>query len=473
MSFATIERNLARTLITLIFGLALTTAASPQTIKIPPHERIVLKNGLTVLLMEKQGVPIVSFAALVKSGSAADPVGQEGLAAQTAELLRKGSKKRSAQQFAADLDFIGGSFESGASPDFTTISAEFLTKDLNKGLDLFADALLQPTFPQEEVDKSLAQSLDGVKGSKDDPRQVLPIYYYAYLYGARGYGRPEDGDENSLKKINRDSITKFYAANYAPGNTILAIAGEFNAAELRKQLEATFGAWPAKPVTPVVIPAIPASKGKRLLLIDKPDATQTYFAIGNIETTVSDPDRVAIRVVNTIFGGRFTSMLNEALRVESGLTYGVRSSFDPRKEPGPYGIYTFTKNDSTVQAIDMALAVLQKLHKDGISEEQLKSAKSYVKGQFPPTIETSRALAQRIASNEFYGLDDNEVNQLEARIDAVTPEIARQVIQKHFPEDNLVFVLIGKASAIGPAVKKYAEKQDAREISAPGFWPGN
>ncbi len=473
MSFATIERNLARTLTTLIFGLALTTAASPQTIKIPPHERIVLKNGLTVLLMEKQGVPIVSFAALVKSGSAADPVGQEGLAAQTAELLRKGSKKRSAQQFAADLDFIGGSFESGASPDFTTISAEFLTKDLNKGLDLFADALLQPTFPQEEVDKSLAQSLDGVKGSKDEPRQVLPIYYYAYLYGARGYGRPEDGDENSLKKINRDSITKFYAANYAPGNTILAIAGEFNAAELRKQLEATFGAWPAKPVTPVVIPAIPASKGKRLLLIDKPDATQTYFAIGNIETTVGDPDRVAIRVVNTIFGGRFTSMLNEALRVESGLTYGVRSSFDPRKEPGPYGIYTFTKNDSTVQAIDMALAVLQKLHKDGISEEQLKSAKSYVKGQFPPTIETSRALAQRIASNEFYGLDDNEVNQLEARIDAVTPEIARQVIQKHFPEDNLVFVLIGKASAIAPAVKKYAEKQDAREISAPGFWPGN
>jgi zinc protease len=473
MSYAKLEKKLARVLTSALLGLTLVSAASAQSIKIPPHEKIVLKNGLTVLLLERHGVPIVSFAALVKSGSAADPTGQEGLASQTAELLRKGTKKRSAQQFAADLDFIGGSFEAGAGADFTTISAEFLKKDLSKGLDLFSDALLQPTFPQEEVDKSLAQAQDAVKGSKDEPRQVLNIYYCAYLYGGRGYGRPEDGDENSLKKINRDNITKFYAANYAPGNTILAIAGEFNAAELRKQLEATFGAWPAKPVTPVVIPAIPASKGKRLLLIDKPDATQTYFAIGNIETTVGDPDRVAIRVVNTIFGGRFTSMLNEALRVESGLTYGVRSTFDPRKEPGPYGIYTFTKNDSTVQAIDMALAVLQKLHKDGISDEQLKSAKSYMKGQFPPTIETSRALAQRIASNEFYGLDDNEVNQLEARIDAVTPEIARQVIQKHFPEENLVFVLIGKASAIGPAVKKYAEKQDTREISAPGFWPGN
>jgi predicted Zn-dependent peptidase len=182
---------------------------------------------------------------------------------------------------------------------------------------------------------------------------------------------------------------------------------------------------------------------------------------------------VAIRVVNTIFGGRFTSMLNEALRVESGLTYGVRSSFDPRKQPGPFGIYSFTKNDSTVQAVDMAVEVLRKLHKDGITAEQLASAKSYIKGQFPPTIETSQALAQRIASDEFYGLDDNEVNQLEARIDAVTLETARQVIQKHFPEENLVFVLIGKTSAIAPAVAKYADKQDTREISAPGFWPGS
>ena len=469
----TFANNTLRTLAAFCLCWLLVAGASAQTIKMPPHEKIVLKNGLTVLLLEKHGVPIVSFAALIKSGAAADPVGQEGLASQTAELLRKGTKKRSAQQFAADLDYIGGSFESGASADFSTISAEFLTKNLNTGLELFADALLQPTFPQEEVDKSLAQSLDAVKGAKDDPRQVLNAYYDAYLYGGKGYGRAPEGDEISLKKITHDSIVKFYAANYAPGNTILAISGEFNAAELRKKLEETLGAWPAKPVTPVAIPAVGPAKGKRLLLVDKPDATQTYFAIGNVETATGDPDRVGIRVVNTIFGGRFTSMLNEALRVESGLTYGVRSSFDPRKQPGPFGIYTFTKNDSTVQAMDMALEVLHKLRKDGITAEQLASAKSYIKGQFPPTIETSQALAQRIASDEFYGLDDNEVNQLEARIDAVTLETARQIIQKHFPEENLVFVLIGKAAAIAPAVTKYADKQDAREISAPGFWPGS
>jgi predicted Zn-dependent peptidase len=164
-------------------------------------------------------------------------------------------------------------------------------------------------------------------------------------------------------------------------------------------------------------------------------------------------------------------MLNEALRVESGLTYGVSSTFESRKAPGPFEILSFTKNETTTQAIDMALQVLARLHKDGLTPEQLASAKSYIKGQFPPSIETSSQLAARIAYDEFAGLDDNEVNQLEARVDAVTPEIARQVIQKHFPQENLVFVLIGNASAIGSAVEKYADKHDARSISEPGFWP--
>jgi zinc protease len=445
--------------------------APAQSLRIPPHDKFVLKNGLTVLLMEKRGVPLINVFALVKTGAAADPVSQEGLASVTAGLLRKGTKTRTAQQFSADFDYIGGSFGADAGADFTTVSAEFLTKDLARGLELFSDAVLHPTFPQDETDKILAQSLDGVKSSKDEPQAVLGLYFEGYLYGAHPYGRPSDGDELSLKSIKRDAITKFYEANYAPGNTILGIAGEFDAAEMRKKLEAAFGAWPGRTVENKTIAAIPPAKGKRLLLIDKPDATQTYFAIGNVGTAVNEPDRVAIRVVNTIFGGRFTSELNEALRVESGYSYGARSFFDSRKAPGPFEIASFTKNETTTPAIDLALQILEKLHKNGVTEEQLKSAKSYIKGQFPPTMETSGQLVRRIVVNEFYGLGDDEVNQLEARIDAVTLAMAKQTIEKHFPLDNLVFVLIGKASAIGPAVKKYADKMDQRPISDPGFWP--
>jgi zinc protease len=454
-----------------LFNLLIYAQASAQSLRLPPHEKVVFKNGLTVLLMEKHGVPMVSFSAIVKTGSAADPAGLEGLASVTAESLRKGTKNRTAQQFAADLDFIGAAFEAGAGPDFTTISTEFLTKDLARGLDLFADAVLRPTFPQEETHKLLAQDIDGVKAAKDDPESVLFTYYDGYLLSGHPYGRPGSGDEISLKNIKREAIVKFYETYYAPGNIILAVAGDFNAANMRKKLEEALGTWPAKTVPALSMSAAAPARGKRLLLIDKPDATQTYFAIGNVGTAANETDRVAIRVVNTLFGGRFTSMLNEALRVESGLSYGAGSFFDSRKTPGPFAIYSFTKNESTVQALDLALQTLEKLHKEGVTSEQLNSAKTYLKGQFPPTIETSGQLARRIAINEFYGLDDNEVNQLEARMDAVTPDIARQVIQKHFPKENLVFVLIGKASAIGPAVQRYAEKQDARTISEPGFWP--
>jgi len=455
----------------LLAALLLVPSASAQTLKLPPHEKVVLKNGLTVLLLEKHGVPMINLYAIVKTGASADPAGEEGLASVTAGLLRKGSKTRTAQQFAADLDYIGGSFDADATADFSSVSAEFLTKDLTRGLELFSDALLRPTFPQAEVEKLLAQDLDGVKGAKDDAQQVLGLYYYGYLYGTHPYGRPAGGDEVSLKRIRRDAIAKFYEANYAPANTLLAVAGDFNGADMRKKLEDALGGWPARPVsaTPLAAPAL--AKSKRLLLVDKPDATQTYFAIGNVGMAHNDPDRVTIRVVNTIFGGRFSSELNEALRVESGYTYGASSFFDSRKMPGPFGISSFTKNETTTQAIDLALQVLQKLHKEGVSAEQLKSAKSYIKGQFPPNMETSRQLAQIIATHEFYGLGDDEINQLEARVDAVTPDMARQAIQKHFPAENLVFVLIGKSSAIEKGVAKYAEKRDARPIAEPGFWP--
>jgi zinc protease len=454
-------------LLVLVFPAALLA----QSIHIPPHERVVFKNGLTVLFLEKHGVPIVNFAALVKTGAAGDPLGEEGLASITAQLLRKGTQKRTAQQFAADSDFTGGSVEADASADFSTVAGEFLNKDLARGLDLFSDALLHPVFPQPEVDKLLAQSLDGVRAAKDEARSVLGTYYNAYLFNGNGYGRTSDGDEISLTKIHRDAIVKFYESYYAPGNIILAVTGDFQTADMKQKLEEVFGPWPSKPVAAVRIPALPPVKGKKLLLVDKPDATQTYFAIGNVATAAGDPDRVAIRLVNTVFGGRFTSLLNEALRVESGLTYGAMSAFDPRKAPGPFGIYSYTKNESTVQAIDMALQVLQKLHKQGITADELASAKSYIKGQFPPSIETSKQLAQIIALNEFHGLDDREINDLEARLDAVTPAIAQQVIQKHFPTDNLVFTLIGKRSEVAAGVQKYAKKQDARVISEPGFWP--
>src|SRR5205807_8692086 len=142
-------------------------------------------------------------------------------------------------------------------------------------------------FPQAEVDKLLAQSIDGVKASKGEAEAVLGTYYAGYLYGGHPYGRPGGGNEFTLKRIQRDAIVKFYGTNYVPSNTILAVAGEFNLAELKKKLEDAFGAWPAKSAPAATIPPAPSVKGKHLLLVDKTEATQRSFAVGNVDVSAA------------------------------------------------------------------------------------------------------------------------------------------------------------------------------------------
>jgi predicted Zn-dependent peptidase len=367
------------------------------------------------------------------------------------------------------VDFIGGQLGAGSTLDYAIGRAEFLKKDLNTGLNLFADALLNPAFPQDEVTKLLKQRLDGVRAAKDHAQGVIGSYFNGYLFGAHPYGRPTGGDEKSLAAITRDDVIRFYDAYYTPSNTILAVVGDINTAEMQRALMEKFGGWGAKDAPAVSLPEPAPAHGKRLLLIDKPDSTQTFYQIGNLGIARNNPDRVYIQVVNTLFGGRFTSMLNEALRVNSGLTYGASSSFYRNRAPGQFVISTFTRNETTEKAIDMTLDVLKRLREQGISEADLKSAKAYIKGQFPPQIETTDQLATQIAQLEFYGLDEREINDFYSKIDAMTMDDARRVIRQYFPLDDLVFVLIGKASEIGSVAKKYAPRMDAKSIDQPGF----
>jgi predicted Zn-dependent peptidase len=444
--------------------------AQTSGLKLPPYHKLKLANGMTLLLMERHQLPLVSFQAVVNAGPLQDSPGQEGLASVTAELLRKGTKTRSAEQFSSALDFVGGLFNTSAAADYASISAEFMKKDVGTGADLLADALLHPTFPQEEVVKLIQQRRDGIKAAKDQALAVLPLYFNAYLYGPHPYARPSNGDEKSLPTLTRDAIVKFYQAYYTPGNTILAVVGDFDSAEMEKMLSEKFGPWPPQPATPISVPDQADVQGKRLLLVDKPDATQTYYCIGNIGIARTNPDRVYIQVVNTLFGGRFTSMLNTELRIKSGLTYGASSRFEQRKARGPFLISTYTRTATTGKAMDVTLGVIQALHEKGITQEALDSAKNYIKGQFPRTLETSRQLAAQLAQLEFYGLDQSEIDDLYPRIDAMTLADAQRVIQEYFPVQNLVFVVIGKASEIGPVVRKYAPQVDTRAITEAGYW---
>jgi predicted Zn-dependent peptidase len=435
----------------------------------PPFKKVTLNNGLTLLLSELHEAPIVSFNFLVRAGAVADPVGKEGVAALTASLLRKGTATRKADQISSDLDFIGGELDASATYDYSAGGAEFVKKDIATGVELLSDVMQHATFPQDEVTKLLKRRADEIRSAKDRAQTVIGAYFSSYLYGSHPYARSFMGDERSLAAITRDDIVRYYGAHYKPDQVILAAVGDFNTAEMEKLLTEKFGGWQGKGAPANKPPDPVPFTGKKLLLVDKPDSTQTYFNIGNIGISRDAPDRILIQVVNTLFGGRFTSMLNTELRIQTGLTYGANSIFSQRQVRGPFMISTFTSNEKTGEAIDRTLAILKRLHEKGITEEELKSAKAYLKGQFPTSIETSDQVAGLLAQLEFYGLDASEVNSYYAKVDSMTLDDARRVIKQYFPLDNLVFVLIGKASEIEAVARKYAQTFDKTSIAQPGF----
>ncbi len=276
-------------LVMMALPLAAQTTSSGGTMKLPPFRKTKLPNGLTVLLMEKHNVPLVSFHMIVKTGSTADPAGAEGTASVTAALLRHGTQSRSGEQYAADLDFIGGNFNANASSDYTTISAEFMKKDLAKGLDLLSDPVMHPTFPPVEFTKLIAQRKDGIRGAKDQAQGVLATYFNAYLFTGQPYARPTGGDEQSLAHISRDAVVTFYQTYYKPGNAVLAVVGDFDSNEMEKMLAAQFSGWTGGSVPAVRVGDPAPATGKRLLLVDKPDSTQTYFRIGNVGISRTNP----------------------------------------------------------------------------------------------------------------------------------------------------------------------------------------
>ena len=457
----------------LSFGLMVAAAGllgQVSQVKLPPYSRQVLPNGVVVDLMARPGVPLVGFRILVKGGGESDPADRAGLASVTAQLLRKGTSKRSADQFSEELDFLGGTFQAGEGfgiSSATTISAEFLKKDFDRGLDLLTDAVSRPTFPEAEVRKLVAQRVDAAKSLKDNPQGAIGSYFQSFFFGAsHPYGHP--ADEITLARIGRQDVVGYHQSTYCGRNMVVIVTGDFDPAVAGPKIAEAFGgaaagtafAWPA---------AAPFRSGGELL-VDKPDATQTYFYIGQPGVDRKNPDRVTLQLVNTLFGGRFTSMLNEELRVNSGLTYGANCQVQEPRLRGSIVITTFTKTETTAKAIDMALDVLKRLGEKGIGAEQLASVKAYVKGTYPPArLQTADQLAVILGDLELYGLGRDEVDDLFARIDAVTLEQANAAARKYYKPDHLTFVLLGNAAKIREAAGKYAPKVVEVAVSKPGL----
>ena len=436
------------------------------------HRVLKLPNGLTIYLMEQHDVPVINVSAVLPAGAIYDG-DKAGLASLTATALKHGTKNYPKTKLDEELDFIGASVNTYASKESSGLSAKFASKDKEEVLAIIKDLLMEPVFDQSEFDKEKQRLLVSLEQQKERPGSVIGSYFDKLLFGDHVYGNIIQGKIATVNPLTTTDLKNFYKDNYRPDGSAISIAGDFSMKEMKAMLNTLFSGWKkgTKAQPDLASKAIAKPTGNNILLVNKDDAKETTFYIGAPGVSRNNSDYVAIEVVNTLFGGRFTSMLNDELRVNSGLTYGARSSFNALKNGGSFVISTFTANKTTEPAIDKALEVLSKLHSNGIDEQSLASAKNYVKGQFPPRYETSGQLASLMTQMFWYNFDESFINNFEKNVDGLNLDKAKEIIAKYFPKDKLQFVLVGKSTEIKKIAEKYGKVTEVqiKEETKKGF----
>ena len=452
-------------------GCAATT--SSQTVdtgsfSMPAYEQYQLANGMTVYLMPQTEVPLITVSAVVRAGAVKDTT--SGVASMTAKSLLLGANGKSKSDIEQMVDFLGASIAADAGKEGSFIDADFMAKDTEKMLPLVRDLMRAPDFDGGEFDKLRQREIAGLAQEKESPRQVIHRYFDKLVFGDHPYGNPASGNSDSLAELTVNQLRAFHKSYYQPQNVAISVVGDFEPGKMKARLDKLFGDWHngeviAKQDLAEGQPPVDAAK---VLLVNKGDAIETTFLIGGKGISRNNPDYVGLQVVNTILGGRFTSWLNDELRVNAGLTYGARSAFTPYSQGGVFKISTFTKSDTTKEAIDLALKTYARLWQTGIDQPTLDSAKAYVKGQFPPKFETSAQLAGLLSSMYLYGFDDSFINDFQKNVDGLTLAETQRLVQSYFPQDKLQFVLIGNASKIADIAAEYGQVKQV-EIDAVGF----
>ena len=456
----------------VLLALLPVTGAFGDGVTLPAAERIVLENGTVLILNENYDVPLIGLQAIVRGGAAADPADKHGLASLLAGLLEKGAGDRSSAEFAEEAAAVGGELSASAGLESITISADFMSKDAALMVELVADMLQRPALDADEFTKLRDRSINLIKAAKgSDPGGLMPYYANAFLFGEHPYGNPTQGSESSLANVTHGDLLAYYADMVGGNRLVIAVSGDFRIGAMRTALSNAFGGWQtAAGALPEVAAATPV-EGNRVYLIDKPGATQTYFRIGNTGVSRDFAQRAELDLANTVFGGRFTSMLMTELRTKSGLSYRASSVLSRYSQPGSVFISSFTETGTTVEALNVALGTLGQLRDLGLDESMVVSARNYVMGQFPPRLETAAQLADTFALLEATGLGTSYIDEYGANLSAATPESIAQVIAEVYPSaDNLVFVILGDAELIRDQVAQYGPVTEI-SISEPRFHP--
>ena len=426
-----------------------------QKIQMPLSTRRSLSNGLTVILMEYRKVPVVHYRLITRGGSAQDPDGLEGIASITTALMRQGTATRTATQLAQEVDFMGGTLSASAGFDYCAVNGQVLKKDMDAGLDLFSDIILNPVFSQEELERERKQRLADLEAIKEDPHRAAGVMFNKTVYGTHPYGRQSSGTKTSIGSFTQEQVLEYYRRVFLPNNSILVVVGDFVSKDMLAKIESKFGGWKSGEMKDRSLLHPAKINGKKVVLVDKPDATQTQIWIGNIGVDAGHPDNFAIDVANTVFGSSFTSRLMDELRVKRSLTYGASSSFPSNLYGGTYVISTFTKNETLTETVDVVLEEIRKYREKGGTVEEVKKAQNYLSGEFARSLQTPEALAFNITSVELYGFPKNYLDTYIEKLKAVSNADVQRVVSRHFLLNDLLFVFVGPAKLDSSIVERY------------------
>jgi zinc protease len=413
---------------------------------LPDLREVRLGNGLRVVVGRRPGVPLAAARLLVRAGSALDPAGAFGLAHLVALTSRRGAGRRTGRAIDDLVEALGAGLGGGAEEDASVHGLSAPVDVLPRLLEVLAAVVTRPTFPKAEFDRLRRLERAELAHDSDEPGTVADRALLEAVYGDHPYGHPVDGRDRDLARLRRPDAVAFHERWFGPAEALLVVTGPVDPGQTLDEAE---------------LPGA-VRRPRRVIVVDKPDATQAQIRIGGVGIQRRSDDYFPALLANAILGGGFTSRLVEAIRVNRGLSYGVRSRFAVGRVSGLFVISSFTKNETAGELVEVAVDEMARFASFGPTAEEVSRAASYLAGVFPLSLETHDQWADRIGDAWIYGYDLGEVPELPERIRRIGAEEARGAALRHLPlEDGVVL-------AVGPAAR--LEKQLAR-FGPVEVWP--
>ncbi|HEX3695379.1 MAG TPA: pitrilysin family protein [Polyangia bacterium] len=435
---------------------------------LPKVDRWKMRNGLEVVVVARPDLPVVSFSMAIKAGGYDEEKASTlGVSSFTVSMLRKGTRTRSADAIARAIDFVGGTLDTQSGSESSGASCAALSRDSALCLDLLSDILLRPTFPEAEFPEVRDQMMAALNSRYDNPSELASEHFDNLLFGEKH----PDGwvlTPDDVQKITQQQLVVFWKTFFRPNNAILAVAGDVDPVRLRVELEKAFGGWERAEVPERPVFKVPDVKMTRVLLVDRPDLTQSTLIFGHRGIKHIDPAWYAVTLMNYVLGGSdFSSRLMTEVRAKRALTYGIGSSFGASLYEGAFRVQASTKNASVWDALTASVAEIRRMKSDGPTPLELSKAKGFYAGSYPFNLQTADGVAANIVAADLHGLGLPYVRQFPLRMAGVTLKDARDAAATFLNPDNLWVVIVGRGAEVEPQIAKAGLPYERIDFKSP------